>query len=185
MLTLIPWDLDCTIGRYYLPGGIDPRYLAPATHDDHYWGNKLFYRLDSCATGDFHKQVVARYEELRKTYFSLENLTNHYIKLMDMLAKSGAYGRETERWSGDSDLFGQPLDFAAEKEFIKNWLKVRLETFDTYGLPYKQGEAGIHNVYNDKAAGSDIIFNIWGQGLSSIAIPGVYIVNGKKVILKR
>lgn len=176
MLTLIPWDLDCTVGRYYLPGGIDPRYLDPATHDDHYWGNKLFYRLDSCATGDFHKQVVTRYEELRKTYFSSENLTSHYTKLMDMLAKSGAYGRETERWSGDSDLFGQTLDFAAEKEFIKNWLKVRLETFDTYGLP-----SAINTVYADIQHDRQHIYNLCGQRVNDTSRPGIYIINGRKI----
>lgn len=176
MLTLIPWDLDCTVGRYYLPDGIDPRYLDPATHDDHYWGNKLFYRLDSCATGDFHKQVVTRYEELRKTYFSSENLTSHYTKLMDMLAKSGAYGRETERWSGDSDLFGQTLDFAAEKEFIKNWLKVRLETFDTYGLP-----SAINTVYADIQHDRQHIYNLCGQRVNDTSRPGIYIINGRKV----
>lgn len=183
-MTPIPWDLDCTVGRFYLPGGIDPYFLEATTHDDEYWACKLFYRLDSCATGDFHNQVFTRYKELRRTYFSYENLSNHYAKLMDMLTKSGAYARETERWSGDSDLYGQSLDFAAEKEFILNWLKIRLETFDTYGFPYKQRQVGLDVLLADKSARNGMKFTLSGQRLSSITAPGIYIINGRKTVVK-
>lgn len=183
-LTLIPWDLDCTIGRYYLPGGIDPHELDPATHDDNYWGNRLFYRLDSCETAPFHQQVLARYKELRKTYFSYDNISAHYTRLMDMLTKCGAYARETERWSGDTDLFEQKLDFAAERDYITNWLKVRLETFDTYGFPVNPERSGITPPFTDASAGHGAIFNLSGQRLAAITAPGIYIVNGRKILKK-
>lgn len=183
-LTILPWDLDCTVGRYFQPGGIDPYLLEPTTHDDTYWANLLFYRLDSCETAPFHQQVLARYKELRKTYLSYENISSHYTRLMDMLTKSGAYARETERWSGDTDLFGQTLDFAAERDFITNWLKVRLETFDTYGFPVNPEKSGITPLYTDAAAGRGPIFNLSGQRLSAITMPGIYIVNGRKMLKK-
>lgn len=183
-LTPIVWDLDCTIGRYFNPDEMDPYYLAPDTYDDIYWGNKLFYRLDSCATGSFHQLCVERYKQLRTTYFATDNITSHYTKYMDQLTKSGAYQRETAKWSGDSDLFGQTLDFAAERMYIENWINVRLNTFDYHGLPTtiqpvyaEQSDSFQHN-----GIGSERIYNICGQRVNSIRTPGIYIRNGRKII---
>lgn len=178
-LTIAVWDLDCTIGRYISPDGMDPYYLQPDTHDDYYWSCKLFYRLDSGNVNGFHDRCVARWNELRKTYFTNENFISHYTKLMDRLSKSGAYDRETQRWSGDSDICGQVLDFANEREFIINWVNIRMQTFDRYGFPTDD----IKTISIDNANNTPV-YNIQGMQVSDTNRPGIYIRNGRKIFTK-
>lgn len=178
-LTIAIWDLDCTIGRYISPDGMDPYYLLPDTHDDYYWGNKLFYRLDSEDVNGFHDRCIARWEELKTTFFAPDTFASYYTRLMDRLSKSGAYDRETERWSGDTDIYGQTLDFAKERKFITDWIDIRWETFNKFGFP----TSSINAVTTSDAARGDI-YNLQGMRLSTVSQPGIYIQNGRKIVKK-
>lgn len=180
-LTLAVWDLDCTIGRYMSPQGMDPYFLQPDTHDDYYWGNQLFYRLDAGNVNGFHDRCIKRWNEVRKTYFSDERFTDYYTCLMDMLSKSGAYDREEERWSGDSDIYGQTLDFKAERLFITNWIKVRMQTFDAKGFPTD----AIRNVWCSDFGEGNTLYDLQGLRIENPTHPGLYIRNGKKFVIYR
>lgn len=128
-LTLAVWDLDCTVGGYFSPGetapvaSVWPYRVATCS-------SNLFYSLDKFNADGFHDRMVERYRSLRTGVLSAESLKSRYTGYMDMLEKAGAYSRETARWSGDSDLGGKALDFAAERENICHWIDERLAFLD-------------------------------------------------------
>lgn len=88
---------------------------------------------------NYNQKVADRYHELRKTYFSEENLISKYQSYYDMLVKSGAASREESKWSKDSDIGGYPLNFEKEIEYIKNWIIERLKYLDTTQFPTING----------------------------------------------
>lgn len=126
-LTLAVWDLDVTVGQNY--DIHDPR--GGKAYAEYYYmtTNNIFKKFydSSCI---YHKDMLQRYWELRKTWLSEESLVGRYTRAIDKLIDCGAAAREEARWSGDSDIGGYTLNFADEKEYITTWLKTRLAYVD-------------------------------------------------------
>lgn len=125
--TLAVWDLDWSAGMNR--NAPDFRGGRAAPDYDYEFSNRLLHRLENpdCV---YHRVMVERYWELRKTWLSNKSLTKRYSDAIDRLIDCGAAARESARWSGDSDINGLKLDFAAEKEFIIDWLNKRLAHLD-------------------------------------------------------
>ncbi|MBR6490573.1 MAG: CotH kinase family protein [Muribaculaceae bacterium] len=126
-LTLAVWDLDWSLGT----DRNSPTFRGERAMPDYdfEFSSKLLYMLQDpkCI---YYKAMVQRYWELRKTWLSLESLTERVSSAVDNLVACGAVAREEARWSGDSDINGLPLDIVAEKEYIINWIKQRLAFLD-------------------------------------------------------
>lgn len=200
-ITLIPWDLDCTVGQYFENTNHGYEELTrPEVYYDKILGDKIgyyLYKVREDAEGNvyptewtFLNQLNDRYTECRNDIFSEDSLIARYDHYMDMLTKSGAYGRESNRWSGDSDINGQTLDFEKEREYIHDWIHRRLlsldyqfsDLLDTYkeyaGIENPQIENNKkHTTHIYNISGMQVIGNL--QNLPS----GVYIINGRKVII--
>lgn len=132
-LTLGIWDLDCTVGQDWTNTPYRPENRVGPTVNLNF-GNGAFTRINAHAPG-FAQDVNNRYNLLRKTAFHEDSLVGIYHTLIDTLIASGATLRETERWSGDTDLGGQPLDFENEKRYIADWFHARLAFLDTEIFP--------------------------------------------------
>ena len=132
-LTLGIWDLDCTVGQDWTNTPYRPENRVGPTVNLNF-GNGAFTRINAHAPG-FAQDVNNRYNLLRKTAFHEDSLVGIYHTLIDTLIASGATLRETERWSGDTDLGGQPLDFENEKRYIADWFHTRLAFLDTEIFP--------------------------------------------------
>lgn len=188
-LTIAVWDMDVTVGQNWDPNNPDdPGILPTNVNEDSFWGLKMVYYCDSMNINGFHDKVLERYAELRKTFFSEEQLTSRYTTYMDMLTKAGAYRRETKRWSGDSDLAYRDLDFAAERQKICEWLHTRLATIDDYGFPdywrYEQ-MLGIRDVPLTPHSASATIYDLGGRAMTGASLPkGMYIRGGKKYVVR-
>ena len=176
-LTLAIWDLDASVGQYWqCSTPLHPNYVLPNTDLGVKDGFNLYHRLSSLNVDNYNEKVANRYHELRKTYFSEENLISRYQGYYDMLVKSGAASREECKWSKDSDIGGYPLNFKSEIEYIKNWIINRLNYLDTNQFPISTNISEIHQKENSV---QKPIYNMLGQKVSN-SYKGLKIINGKK-----
>lgn len=144
-LTLAIWDLDASVGQFWqCSTPLHPNRVFPNTDLGVKDGFNLYHRLSSLNVDNYNEKVANRYHELRKTYFSEENLISRYQGYYDMLVKSGAASREETKWSEDSDIGGYPLNFKSEIEYIKNWIINRLNYLDTNQFPISTNISEIH-----------------------------------------
>lgn len=162
-LTLAVWDLDCTVGGYYDPTfKHSPSMVSPEAPCG--GKSKLLYALDRFNIGGLHTKMMERYHELRSSIFSEVQLISRYTDYMDMLNKSGAYYRDAERWSGDSDLGGNVLNYDEERQYIVKWLTDRLAFLDknlhyTVGQFYDTDISLLEEISNKEAGTPRIIIS--------------------------
>lgn len=176
-LTLAIWDLDASVGQdWHCSAPLHPDYVSPDTELGIKEAFNLYTRLSTLNVDNYNQKVSDRYHELRKTYFSEENLISKYQGYYNMLVKSGAASREETKWSEDSDIGGYPLNFKEEIEYIKNWITKRLNYLDTTQFPLSTHISEIHQEENTI---QKPIYNILGQKVG-VSYQGLKIKNGKK-----
>lgn len=181
-ITPAVWDLDCTVGQFYEPDNAHHECTSPEYSIETFSrGSNLFAQYFGFNDTESFARMAKRYQELRQTYFSEESLKARYINYMDMLTRSGAYERETKRWSGDTDIAGAVLDFNQEREYITSWIPRRLAHVDAFMQPFTDGIKDIntnidsHNNIRNKA------YNLQGQCISQgTTYKGIVIINGRK-----
>ena len=180
-LTLAIWDLDASVGQdWHCSTPLHPDYVSPDTELGIKEAFNLYTRLSTLNVDNYNQKVADRYHELRKTYFSEENIISKYQSYYDMLEKSGAARREENKWSKDSDIGGYPLNFKNEIEYIKNWIINRLKYLDTTQFTLSTDISEIHQEENTI---QKKIYNIMGQKVEK-AYRGLIIKNGKKFYTK-
>lgn len=176
-LTLAIWDLDASVGQdWHCSTPLHPDYVLPNTDLRVKDGFNLYHRLSSLNVDNYNEKVANRYHELRKTYFSEENLISRYQGYYDMLVKSGAASREETKWSEDSDIGGYPLNFKSEIEYIKNWIINRLNYLDTNQFPVS---TNISEIHQKESVSTKTTYNMLGQKVGA-SYQGLKIKNGKK-----
>lgn len=176
-LTLAIWDLDASVGQFWqCSTPLHPNYVLPNTDLGVKDGFNLYHRLSSLNVDNYNEKVANRYHELRKTYFSEENLISRYQGYYDMLVKSGAASREETKWSEDSDIGGYPLNFKSEIEYIKNWIINRLNYLDTNQFPIS---TNISEIHQKESLSPKTTYNMLGQKVGA-SYQGLKIKNGKK-----
>ena len=176
-LTLAIWDLDASVGQdWHCSTPLHPEYVSPDTELGIKEAFNLYTRLSTLNVDNYNQKVSDRYHELRKTYFSEENLISKYQGYYNMLVKSGAASREENKWSEDSDIGGYPLNFKEEIEYIKNWIIQRLNYLDSTQFPLSTHISEIHQEENTI---QKPIYNILGQKVG-VSYQGLKIKNGKK-----
>ncbi len=176
-LTLAIWDLDASVGQdWHCSTPLHPDYVLPNTDLRVKDGFNLYHRLSSLNVDNYNEKVANRYHELRKTYFSEENLISKYQGYYDMLVKSGAASREETKWSEDSDIGGYPLNFKSEIEYIKNWIINRLNYLDTNQFPVS---TNISEIHQKESLSTKTTYNMLGQKVGA-SYQGLKIKNGKK-----
>lgn len=194
-LTLAPWDLDATFGQRWgglLSSGSNPLSSPEYTTDVDV---NVFYRCYYYNPMQFNDQLNERYQELRQDGqpFSTDSLISRFTQYYHLLKNSGAANRETRKWSGDSDLRGEEIDFDSEYLYICNWIVEHLQLLDRKGLPVDYTldffeRIGISQPLSDASHNAaSPIYNLSGQRTqqNSRLKPGIYIQKGKKIIIRR
>lgn len=129
MLTPVPWDLDGTFGRDW--DGRKSNCIADNNYRRYLLNggmqNALFERLYKLDPDNWNEQLARRYRELRKGVLSPSSLIKRFTAYRDLLRRSGAESREVSRWSGSN---GISLDFSEEEEYLKKWIKARVDYLD-------------------------------------------------------
>lgn len=199
-ITLGVWDLDGTLGQrwsllYYHWDVAKPEqdyatYLDNNEHGDF----NLFKRLRKTNAENFNEKVRMRYRDLRNGPLSTEAILNRFRQQLAEFKTSGAEQREYKKWSLDADIERHALNFDAELAYIEDWLTRRMNYLDTIRFDIASlPTSGIKEARNTGRALSQKsgIYNLSGQLVSKDyseqvlhALPsGIYIVNGKKVII--
>ncbi len=210
MMSLTPWDLDGTWGMRW--DGSET-ITADATQDfvTFLWSNEhgelnLYRLLSLYDYKGWKSELATRYAELRANYFNPDSLYKRFSDYCELFQASGADEREVEKWN-NSD--GISLNFTTEMNYLNGWIHQRVATLDEqYG--YDAEANGISNVIVDRftISGADgriivtsdngiklRVYNMGGvllrtfdapPSVSEISglMPGVYIVNGKKALVK-
>lgn len=177
-LTLAVWDLDATVGAKWLGDWSHPEY-------DRNVNLKLIKRLQELDVDHFNQKATDRYYALRDTYLSTNHLINRYQHYYELLKKSGAARREEAKWSEDSDVNGEVINFDSEIEYITNWITIHMPYLDKKVFP--KNPAAIYNINTTSTPHDQRIFNLAGQmiGSQESLKQGIYIRNGKKFVVKR
>jgi len=170
-ITPAVWDLDISMGAKSALQ-YDKEFISPE-YDP---GDILYLitRLKNLNVDDFNIKVRDRYAELRKTVFSIYNLQQRYEHYYDLLVTSGAAEREAEKWSMDSDVCGEIIDFDLEILFIKFWITRRIIQMDHIFLYNKSSITNTPEEQDDKVIS---IYNLQGQKMpTNQQLPkGIYI----------
>ena len=193
-LTLAPWDLDCTFGQRWgnlltegEPSLASPQYLSDVIIAV-FW---LLYRDNAL---QFNDRMNQRYQELRQSgnILSTESLVSRFTKYYQMVKNSGAAQREEVKWSGDSDVWGDTIDFDKEYDYICNWITQHMQAIDKKGFPlqyddnYFERLTTIKSTINKYNLNNKYIYTLSGQRVQNTKPlrSGIYIVNGKKIVIK-
>ena len=208
-LSITPWDMDGTWGRRW-DGSKEltqnafqdfTRFLWNYEHGE----NTLYKRLMELNCHQWNEKLAQRYGELRGSFFGKESLTNRFHQYHQLFKTSGADQREYKRWNG---VDGVKINFEEEMAYLDRWIADRLTKLDrVYGYsPTGTATPSIQqkDLQIGGGAGKIVIrtnhpvvlhiYKISGQqtgtyrqpaGISEISIsqPGLYIVNGQKVIV--
>ena len=191
-ITFAVWDMDATCGQrwsdqYYHWDGMRPdqdyaTYIARQEHGDY----NLFKRLRDTDADDFNMKVRLRYRELRQSHLATNAILNRFSTYLNRFKLCGAAQREYNKWNGDTDIARLDLNFDTEMQYITDWFTRRMDyldtkRFDIASLP----ELGIASLQLQQSA-TDVVYDLQGRRVSpSGQLPtGIYIVNGKKVIVK-
>lgn len=194
-LTLAPWDLDATFGQRW--GGLlvesTTPYSSPSLLTD--VDVNVFFRCYYYNVLQFNDRLNERYQQLRQDGqpFSTDSLISRVSHYYRIISDSGAASREARKWSGDSDLRGEEIDFDSEYLYICNWIVQHMQLLDRKALPvvYTQDffeKQGLTQPLSDASHNAaSPIYNLSGQRTqqSSRLKPGIYIQKGKKIIIRR
>jgi len=124
-ITLVPWDLDVTLGQF-LTAANASQYSPERPNN---WISNLlllYMKLDS----RFSDLVSKRYYELRENVLDTDRLIDRYRTAVDELEGCGAAQREENRWSGNSDILGKQLDLSAAMDQVEQWITTRMAYID-------------------------------------------------------
>ena len=140
-------------------------------------------------------------------YLNTDSLIARFETYFSLFERGGASAREELRWSGDTDVAGLNLDFQGEFEFMKNWIKERFdylnngefkeevkdeEEGDENGEGNEGGENGEGNEGDEETGLVEYqtgkkpgqIYNLFGVPVNKPLNAGIYIQNGKKIIVR-
>ena len=177
-ITFAVWDLDLTVGSSYLKV-FDERYTSPNHIIKGYFN--LVKRLIATNAGNFNTQVRERYWSARKDVLSTDSLIARYKSYYQLLKKCGAAERETQRWSGDTDILEQKIDYDKEMEHIANWITRHMKVLDRQLF----NDPNAIKPFRVAANESDDVYTLQGIKVDPKHLgSGVYIKGRKKIFIK-
>lgn len=194
-LTLTPWDLDATFGQRWggqLVKKVDEGYYnSPFFRLD--FELMLTYRLFRDNVNGYVDSLNTRYRQLRQPgqplhTDSILTLVNSYY---ETVKNSGAARREADKWSGDSDVWGDIINFDQEYAYICDWIRQRMDFIDRTELPlfYKQSYfdelAGVETTASAPHPHDNQIYDLSGRRMpdNTMLRPGMYIRNGRTFVV--
>ena len=170
-ITPAVWDLDATVGAKWLGDWAVPDYEMNINLN-------LIVRLSNLNVDNFNEKANNRYHELKRSFLSTDNLIKRYQDYYNLIKLSGAAQREEEKWSGDSDINGEEINFDNEIAYISDWISKHMKYLDSYIFPHDTKIRNISIAYKDRK-----IYNLQGQSVNS-NYKGLCIRDGKKIIMR-
>ena len=210
-ISVCPWDMDGTFGQNW---EADTTYTQNTQQDfeELLWNHEhgqltLFLNLKMGSWG-WRKMLADRYCELRPTFFDPDKLAQRFLDYASLFADGYADIREQKKWGSSQGRIHKKLQWGAQ--YAARWVKNRIKYMDKrYGYEpvidgindakaeayfAAQGGAGAIAVNVGKAQ-TIRIYSVSGALVRTVQVeagftpiqgftPGVYVVNGTKVIVK-
>ena len=167
---ITPWDMDQSFGSHW-----SGRYDETTATLSKYDGVAPFNRLFPNNIDGFRDEAARLWSQLNDNVLAPAHIFSLMESYARQLVASGAWQRERERWDGNPvTLKESPLD---ELEYVKDW----------YQRNYDALDAQFESVGIDDATvpqPSATVFTLGGQVATSTFRPGIYILNGRKRVVK-
>lgn len=210
-ISVCPWDMDGTFGQNW---EADTTYTQNTQQDfeEMLWKHEhgqltLFLNLKMGSLG-WRKMLADRYCELRPTFFDPDKLAQRFLDYASLFADGYADIREQKKWGASQGRIHKKLQWGAQ--YAARWVRNRIKYMDKrYGYEpvidgindakaeayfAAQGGAGAIAVNVGKAQ-TVRIYSVSGALVRTVQVeagftpiqgftPGVYVVNGTKVIVK-
>lgn len=177
------WDLDATVGQKWVSDHLKGTYGAYSPEYDMSAHTNLTRRLAELDVDGFNDKVINRYHELRQNILSTDNLIARYTQYFDRIYLSGAAGREENKWSEDTDIKEEELNFEQEIYYISYWLARHLVYLDQTRFLLKENETITGIKHQQNMQQEKTIYNLQGQKIKT-PHKGIFIMDGKKMIFK-
>ena len=177
------WDLDATVGQKWVSDHLKGTYGAYSPDYDMSAHTNLTRRLAELDVDGFNDKVVKRYHELRQNILSTDNLIARYTQYFDRIYLSGAAAREENKWSEDTDIKEEELNFEQEIYYISYWLARHLVYLDQTRFLLKENETITGIKHQQNMQQEKTIYNLQGQKIKTPR-KGIFIMDGKKMIFK-
>ena len=177
------WDLDATVGQKWVSDHLKGTAGAYSPEYDMSAHTNLTKRLAQLDVDGFNDKVVKRYHELRQNILSTDNLIARYTQYFDRIYLSGAAAREENKWSEDTDIKEEELNFEKEIYYISYWLARHLVYLDQTRFLLKKNETITGIKHQQNMQQEKTIYNLKGQKIKTPR-KGIFIMDGKKMIFK-
>lgn len=175
---ITPWDLDTSLGGTYNGSCYDGNYTNWVIADIMKNG---VYPFSVCMKQEDYRQALKEcWSEQRTGALSVENVTNKLYAYRDLFINTGAWKRMTDHFDNQKNKPCYVEDLSHEIDLIVNWYKARHAAMDDY---FKITD-DIRNINADTENSSTTVYDLSGRPVSAnITSPGIYIRNGKKIIV--
>ena len=183
-LWITPWDLDGGFGR----DGSGSKINRTAQSWIVFQNCKPFRYYYDHNVEPFMSNYNDTWEKLSTSVLSVDNVSNIIDKYTHLLDQNGAWQRERERWNGMQNCWhkDEPINLgytaAEEAQYMKDWYEANFSDMKSKITSIES--AKVENTLRNSSIYSidGRIVNVKSKGeLSS----GLYIINGKKVVISK
>lgn len=172
---ITPWDMDQSLGGHW--NGNNNEALASINR---YNIVAPYNRLAVQDIDGFKDLVKSKWTENYTTLFSCNSISERLDHYAEQFTSSGAWEREFAKWNGNPVPLKESVD--DELEYVKDWYwKNYVSLCTQFGIDVT---TGIVNISTNQPSGH-CIYTIDGRRISQKDIQkGIYIVNGKKIVVR-
>ncbi len=172
-MSFAPWDLDSSFGRDWRS------WVYEDSYDKLWFENHIITQIND-VDKTFLNNVANLYFELRKSLLANDSIKSLFDEYFRLFEETGAAKRELARWSGADDI---ELNFEEEKEFIHQFVDIRMAFLDAYYAEYYNKNTDMKNIPIE--ASDQIVYDIMGRRVYNIQPGQVYIMNGRCVYFRK
>lgn len=168
-MSFAPWDMDSSFGRDWRS------WVYEDSYDKLWFENHIITQIND-VDSTFLNNVANLYFKLRKTLLANDSIKSRFDEYFKLFEETGAAKREYARWNGTDDI---ELNFEEEKEFIHQFIDIRMAFLDGYYGDY----SGVRNIPSEISDG--IIYDIFGRRVYNPQPGQIYIMNGRCVYFRK
>lgn len=179
-----PWDLDTSLGGNYDGSRFDGNYTDWAIKDI---AKNAPLPFSACMSQpEFKELLKKRWIEGSRGAFAIDSVKQRLYDNCRLFVESGAWQRTIDYWNTQRYSEKYVEDLEKEIELVAQWYENRFKMMDEYfnvSDADREGDAGIGFTRVEENR-PDIIFNMQGIRVDNMNHPGLYIVNGKKILVR-
>lgn len=179
---ITPWDLDTSLGGEYNGSKYDGDYMDwPVSLIE----NSAPMPIATCLSqSEFRELLKKRWTVGRNGAFAVDVVKKRLLDICDLFENSGAWQRTVDYWSKQNYKECYVDDLRREVNLICQWYENRFKEMDEYFGVSDEDDSSFENIINEGRETVRVIYNLQGIRIVTATAPGLYIINGRKTILR-